>query len=99
MFGNIYNVALTAFLVFSGLLLISAGRWMLRNASQLACAIESQQARFWGGERNETRYFDGWVRWREQFGRAFGKLNLAVGVAMLAWGCLRIAALFAAMLL
>ncbi len=96
MFGNIYNVALTAFLVFSGLLLVSAGRWMLRNASRVARAIESQQARFWSSEGNKTRYYEGWVRWREQFGRVFGKLNVAVGVAMLALGCLRIVALLMA---
>ncbi len=56
MFGNVYNVALTAFLVFSGLLLILGGRRMLRNASQVALEIESRQARYWGGERNEAGY-------------------------------------------
>ena len=96
MFGNVYNVALTAFLVFSGLLIALGGRWMLRNASHIAHEIESRQAQFWGDGRNEARYYERWVRWREQFGRGFGKASIVVGIAVLAWGCLRFVALLVA---
>ena len=71
---------------------------MLRNASRVAHEIDSRQARYWGGERNEARYYENWVKWREQFGRGFGKVNIIVGGAMLAWGCLRLVALLAAVL-